>query len=498
MSLSEVVSNYVPSVAQTVGTIVSMHYVNNEDKTRQAIQRFIVYGVLGAVVFSMSFLLVLAVRGYDIDRSTGQVINNGLIVIESDPRDATVYVNGVEERSTTPTELPLPEGDYEIRIKKDGYLDWVNTISLDAFAVNRINYPLLLPEQIETNSFGSASQPSILAIDPSGEQLIIGGQSKTLPRIRLFQAQGTAASAQSFDLRTVLTQNSEQEYGTTSMVGWRADERALFLRHFSDDIDELVLIDLRNHSNSRNLNTQFNNNFADVVMSGNTNRFLDVVDGDARLHRLQQNTSELLLPNATQVHEADNQDIFVINNDGTRLSRSQDDGTTFATLVDDIEKGAFVATTRFDGSQYVALRRGANQVVIYRDMQDSLVAANTPEKIISTNTEVASFEFTAEGQFLLVQSEDEQITFDLATNNEFDISLESVDRMGWLDGHRLYAIRSDMMYLLDFDGTNLHEITSAIASHAPIADGETEYIYSVSNSSITGQNFVQRSDVTRN
>jgi len=51
------------------------------------------------------------------------------IMVRSEPSGATVFVNGTAF-ATTPTSLILPNGDYEISVRQDGYADWTETVAL--------------------------------------------------------------------------------------------------------------------------------------------------------------------------------------------------------------------------------------------------------------------------------------------------------------------------------------------------------------------------------
>jgi hypothetical protein len=56
---------------------------------------------------------------------------NGSIALESDPSNATVFLN-TEYKGKTPITLNISRGTYRIVIQKTGYLDWSNRISVTA------------------------------------------------------------------------------------------------------------------------------------------------------------------------------------------------------------------------------------------------------------------------------------------------------------------------------------------------------------------------------
>ena len=69
-----------------------------------------------------------AAKEEQITQSIEEVADTGALNIDSTPRLAQVYV-GEEYRGDTPLELyNLPVGQYDITVKKDGYIDFKKAI----------------------------------------------------------------------------------------------------------------------------------------------------------------------------------------------------------------------------------------------------------------------------------------------------------------------------------------------------------------------------------
>src|SRR5438309_1696001 len=84
--------------------------------------RLMVGYVLVAVALAMGTLvLVLLSYGYDLDRKTGTIIQNGLVFVSARPGAAEIYVDGKLQPSRTDTRLVLPAGQYTLQLKRDGY-----------------------------------------------------------------------------------------------------------------------------------------------------------------------------------------------------------------------------------------------------------------------------------------------------------------------------------------------------------------------------------------
>lgn len=85
----------------------------------------------GIVVFlaAAPTILFLA-QGYGFDWKTGRVTKTGTLVVKTEPRAASVYLNGVEIKNAPLVKRFLPAGEYQIEIKKAGYHSWKKQIRI--------------------------------------------------------------------------------------------------------------------------------------------------------------------------------------------------------------------------------------------------------------------------------------------------------------------------------------------------------------------------------
>ncbi|GEM_PF-3150859 len=81
--------------------------------------------------------LILFAQGYQIDFGARKIYRAGIAVISSNPEGAEIYINGHKQDVKTPATLRnLVPGDYTIVIKKEGYLDIEQHLTIDAEKVN--------------------------------------------------------------------------------------------------------------------------------------------------------------------------------------------------------------------------------------------------------------------------------------------------------------------------------------------------------------------------
>lgn len=74
-------------------------------------------------------LIVALARGYRFNLNDKTITSTGILAISSAPNAAKIYVNN-ELKGVTNTNITVPPGTYNIRISKEGFTDWSNTVTL--------------------------------------------------------------------------------------------------------------------------------------------------------------------------------------------------------------------------------------------------------------------------------------------------------------------------------------------------------------------------------
>lgn len=107
------------------------------------------------VVSVVAYLVSLYARGYRFNQNTLEFSPNGLLVANSDPNGAQVFING-ELKTATNATIPLLPNTYDVLVKKEGLLPWSKRITIQKEEVTQINVTLF------------AQAPSLSAITFSG------------------------------------------------------------------------------------------------------------------------------------------------------------------------------------------------------------------------------------------------------------------------------------------------------------------------------------------
>jgi len=90
-----------------------------------------IYFITFIVIFLVCApIIVLYSLGYRYDFPKNKLLKTGLLIIESSPRSASVYLNNKYIQKTPARIINLTPGEYQIRVEKDGCFSWQKTLAV--------------------------------------------------------------------------------------------------------------------------------------------------------------------------------------------------------------------------------------------------------------------------------------------------------------------------------------------------------------------------------
>ena len=120
-------------------------------------------------VLSGTILISLLARGYRPDFQEKELKPTGLLVVNSFPKGAQVFINGKLTTATNQT-INLPPGEYRVTIKKPGFSSWEKNITLEKEIVTNIDaYLFPLAPDLKALTFSPTLNP---LLSPDGTKLI--------------------------------------------------------------------------------------------------------------------------------------------------------------------------------------------------------------------------------------------------------------------------------------------------------------------------------------
>lgn len=134
-------------------------------------------------VYIGAVLVYLYANGWRIDPFNQQVIKTGVLTVESDPFLATLFIER-ESRGRTPRSASLNVGEYNISVRRDGYIEWQKRIEIKEEKSTNV-YPWLIRERIEKQNISTIE----------GRKYIKSWESENRDRVLILTSKSNEGSA---------------------------------------------------------------------------------------------------------------------------------------------------------------------------------------------------------------------------------------------------------------------------------------------------------------
>lgn len=461
-----------------------MHYVNLGNKSKQTLIRFLIYGLVGIVISVLTILLVYIVQGYGIDRKTGQLIQNGLILVDSAPDGATVTLNGRAEGKVTPARLPVPAGDYDVNLALSGYRNWSRSFDLQGSEVIWLDYPIFVPEKIDTASMGGLPNLSFAELS-ANKKYIIAAQKNNKSELTLIELDGSKdTKTKTVTLPDSILTRVKDKLGSFEFVAWGPNNKHILFRHLNDTVSEYIWVDVTKPETAINVSKQFSTAFEDMRFARDTDQLFGIDKGNLRHINLDDKTlGPILASNVIEIQKAKDNLFYFVSQESkdADYSLAQLDNDEVRQLTSSKQKLSHIDFAEYDSSMYLAVRRGDNDIVLFRNISPDDPSKNVPEKVINMR-EASDLEFSERGRFLMVRAGTAVRVYDIELKRDYAYGLpedEGAQYLNWIDEHHLTFTQDGKAVLMDFDGSNRYEI-AAVDPRFPInIDTKKTRIYSV-------------------
>ncbi len=186
---------------------------------------FLIGGTLAAIRFA---------QGYRLDFKKKKVTSTGLLVANSYPKGASVYINDNLTTATDDT-LNLPPGEYQVKIIKDGYLSWEKTLKLEKEVVTQANARLFpaVPDLKGLTYSGALN----LTPSPDGQKIAfsVASASGRLKNGLWVLNMNSSAFASEYELLQI-SQNSSIFDFTDAKLCWSPDGRQILAKNEADAV----------------------------------------------------------------------------------------------------------------------------------------------------------------------------------------------------------------------------------------------------------------------
>jgi hypothetical protein len=474
----------------------NMDFLDPKKKRAHHIRLFVGYFLVGLALFIGTMVLFFEASGFDVDRKTGAIIQNGLVFIDAHPAAATVYINGTD-KGQTDTRLVLPAGPYDVELKRPGYRTWKRTFNLMGSTIERLVYAFLFPEKLDSKDLQVfQAPPGLVTTSPDRHWLLI-------------QQPGTVTNFNVIDLSTdtnaitalavpnaVLTPGP----GTNSLelVEWSTDNRHVLIKHTFQGGSAFIIIDREDPSQSLNLNQTFPNISLDSVKLRDKKfdqyYVLSIQDGSLTSLDIRSRVPTVIASRvfAFQPHGADV--LMYVTDEGAPAGKAFvriREGTTTYTLREIAASPSYlIDLARFENNWYMAVGSVSDpRIHIYKDAFDTLKKGGNVTVVPYTVLRIDNpqyLAFSANTRFIGVQSGSRFAVYDAEEERHYTydtkLALLPNQKAAWMDGHRYAVVSAGKLVVFDYDGINLQTLIDTNPNYIPFFDRDYNALFTISTS----------------
>ncbi|MDQ3094028.1 MAG: PEGA domain-containing protein [bacterium] len=470
-----------------------MDYLDPKKKKAHIRRLYLGYFLMTVAIGLATLILVYIGSGYV--PSENGLVQNGMIYVDSSPGEASIKLNGQQQRGSTDARLVLPGATYDIELSKENYRPWARTIVLDDGKVLRVAYPKLYPVSLKTNVVQTISNSPDLVSGSIDRRYILFHYLAEPLKFSILSAEQPYSAALEINIppNLVNTANADAQY---EVIEWTEDSRYILLKRFGTAGNEYFLFDRENVAVVRNLTRDLGLT-ADVELTLRDrayNRYLAFSPAAGTVSRIDyENPSQaaVVVNGAIAANGFENNKILYIKPHESDPQKVRvmllEDSITYNIRELTKSDKYFLEMAKF-GRSLVLLcgSTGDKRASVYRNPTNYL--RSNPDRTfpLATTTlridepQFASFS-TDSSRVVLYgsgQFSSHEFETDKTYNFGIDIPYDNAEELRWMDGARLNIVSDESVYSMDFDGSNLEKLVAARAQYGVYYDRNYENMLS--------------------
>jgi hypothetical protein len=468
-----------------------MDYLDPRKRQRHAIMLYLGYALIGIGIAIATTVLVYQAYGFGIDKK-GAVIQSGILFVSSQPQPANIYINGELNKAKTNTRLKLPAETYQLLLQRDGYQSWSRSVEILGGTVKRFDYPMLIPNQLSTETIANYKQAPGLATQSPDKRWLAVSKPTTFGSFDIYDLKSPKKLPVSLTLpANLLTPASATQ--SWEVIEWADDNNNILLKHVYDANFEYVLVNRENPVQSVNISKSLQINPAKLqLIDRKFDRFY-AFDAEKKVLNRASLKSVDILPALTDVvdfRSYGTDTLLYATTTGAskgqvriRLQVNEKDYQIRSVAAD---SKYLLDLTEYDREFYVVVGASSeNKVYIYKDPARQ-IGANPFKSPVPTQVLRVSLpnfvSFSSSAQFIMIQNGQEFAVYDIELGDSYRyMARQPLDapqvNATWMDGNRLTYVSKGMRVIFDYDYKNIREIGNSSALHRPVFAPDSRYSY---------------------
>jgi hypothetical protein len=472
-----------------------MDFLDPKKQHRHKIMLIMGYILIACVVAGTTTILLYEAYGFGLGKG-GNIIQNGLIYLSSQPNPATVYLNNSKSKNSTDTALTLPEGIYNVMLTRSGYRTWTRQVEVDGGMIENYTYPLLIPNVLQTSSVKSYSSQPQLATQSLNRRWLVVMQPGSDTNFDLYDLSNPSLAPTQIAIPAgVVTQPTTSE--SWKLVAWANDNQHVLLNHLYDGKNEYIMLDIANPSQSFNLSKDLSGVPYTLVTLDNEN-YSQYYLYDQSTDTLYQDslssptTPTTILSGVLAYDTYGTNTVLYATNDKASSGKvyiNELVGTTvYHIKLLDTGTTYLLNMASYSGSLYVVAGAASeNKVYIFDNPVGQLQAdpdqAPVPVQVLFVNNpNYVSFSINA--QFVVAENGQNFAVYNLENSSGYNYSvnlpLDSPQvNATWMDGYRLTYVSSGKLILFEYDHNYQQTLMPASSNFTPFFTPSYDYVYSL-------------------
>lgn len=476
-----------------------MDFLDPKKKRSHAIRLMIGYVLVAIALILATTLLLFAALGYGINRSTGEVTQNGLVFIDAHPEQANILLNG-QNKGQTDGRFVLETGNYSVELQRDGYRTWKRDFVLNGGSIVRLVYPFLFPTTLESKDIlaTTTTTPDVVTESPDRHWAVVH-YPDALPTFQVVDTSTKTNIATPITVPTAIfgTHTGAQ---TLEFTEWSTDNKHLLLKHSYEGGYDYLLVDREAPEKSSNLSQTLGKTFTSVTFRNKQADQLYTHDANGGV--LQ--AVSLKDKSATTVADGvlafwpykDSTVLYTTSKDASagKVNVRIKDGTNNYLLREVVSGPKYLLNiAEFDGDMYLAAGSSADgKEYIYRNPLTSFKkndpSLNIPLLLLKLDNP-DTVTFSANARFVALQAGSKFEVYDAEVKQQYrydvQLPLDPGQKVNWMDGHRMMLISKGKMEVFDFDGLNKQTLVSTSPAFIPMFDRDYTALFTYGPSAAT-------------
>lgn len=433
--------------------------------------------------------------GYGFNQG-GQFIRNGLLFISSQPHPAQIYLNGVLNSASTNRHLFIPEGVYNISLKRAGYNTWNRSVEVDGGQVSHFDYPLLIPTILNSTKIKTFSTtPEYFSESDNHNRLIIGYQD-TSNYFEVYDISNTSSSlVGKFNIPdSVLTDPSAQ--ATYKVIQWSDDNTHVLLERDYGNGSEFIVLNTVDPTQTINLKKYQDNFKIDSVTLNNRkyNQFYMYSSVSKNLYELNysdpNSQPSIVLSNIYTAIDYTGNGVFYVTKDSNNPNLVDFD-ILFSSNTYIVKKLAMgdnylLADDIYNSVPYVVLGvSDQNKVYIYKDpiaqINSNSNSDPIPNQVLAVKG-VNYLSFSTGKQYIMAENGSQFGVYDISNDHGYNFTSKyPIDadqgHAEWMDKSRISYVSNSKVVIFEYDYNYNQVLNKGYSSFQTVFDSNDDYFY---------------------